>query len=122
MPLKTGDAAASGDQIEVVLPITSKNVYDPLVFEDMEPADCEPMELRSGGRRAGGLCPHLEFREEKVIFLIGLLEQGTYVLRYKLPADTPGEFHAFPTTGFAKYAPEVRAISDEMRLEIVDRE
>ncbi len=88
----------------------------------MKPAGCEPMELRSGGRWAGGLCPHLELRDEQVVFFIGLLEQGTHVLRYKLRAETPGRFHALPTTGFAMYAPEVRAISDEMRLEIMDRD
>ena len=32
----------------------------------------------------------------------------------------PGNFHALPTTGYAMYAPEVRAISDEMRLAIVE--
>jgi len=122
VPLATGDAVDSGDKIEVVLTITSKNVYDYLAFEDMKPAGCEPMELRSGGRWAGGLCPHIELRDEKVVFFIGLLEQGTHVLRYKMRAETPGRFHALPTTGFAMYAPEVRAISDEMRLGIVDRE
>jgi hypothetical protein len=122
VPIKIGDAVQTGDKLEVVLTITSKNVYDYLAFEDMKPAGCEPMELRSGGRWAGGLCPHLELRDEKVVFFIGLLEQGTHVLRYKMRAETPGKFHALPTTGFAMYAPEVRAISDEMRLRIVDSE
>ena len=119
-PLKTGDSVTSGDKIEVVLKITSKNTYDYLVFEDMKPAGCEPVEVRSGARWAGGVCAHIEFRDEKVAFFVGLLEQGQHVLRYKLRAETPGKFHALPTTGFAMYAPEVRAISDEMRLGIVE--
>lgn len=118
VPLKMGDTVASGDQVEVVLRITSKNVYDYLVFEDMKPAGCEPVELRSGGRWAGGLCANLELRDEKVVFFISLLEQGEHVLRYKLRAETPGTFHALPTAGYAMYAPEVRAISDEMHLKI----
>jgi uncharacterized protein YfaS (alpha-2-macroglobulin family) len=118
LPLKTGDAVVSGDQIEVVLKITAKNTYDYLVFEDMKPAGCEPVELRSGGRWAGGLCANLELRDEKVVFFIGLLEQGHHLLRYKLRAETPGRFHALPTAASAMYAPEVRAISDEMRLTI----
>ena len=109
---------ASGDQIEVVLKITAKNTYDYLAFEDMKPAGCEPVELRSGGRWAGGLCANLELRDEKVVFFIGLLEQGEHVLRYKLRAETPGHFHALPAKGFAMYVPEVNAISDEMRLRI----
>lgn len=118
VPLKNGDSVASGDKIEVVLKLTAKNTYDYLAFEDMKPAGCEPMELRSGGRWAGGLCANLELRDEKVVFFIGLLEQGQHVLRYKLRAETPGQFHALPTKGFAMYAPEVKAISDEMRLRI----
>jgi uncharacterized protein YfaS (alpha-2-macroglobulin family) len=118
IPLKNGDSVASGDKIEVVLNLTAKNTYDYLAFEDMKPAGCEPMELRSGGRWAGGLCANLELRDEKVVFFIGLLEQGRHVLRYKLRAETPGQFHALPAKGFAMYAPEVKAISDEMRLRI----
>lgn len=120
IPLKNGDAVTSGDQVEVVLKIHSKNTYDCLAFEDMKPAGCEPVDLRSGGKFAGGLCPNVELRDEKVVFFIGLLEQGDSILRYKLRAETPGTFHALPTSGFAMYAPEVRAISDEMRLKIND--
>jgi uncharacterized protein YfaS (alpha-2-macroglobulin family) len=121
VPLKTGDAVASGEQIEVVLKITAKNTYDYLAFEDMKPAGCEPVELRSGGRWAGGLCANLELRDEKVVFFIGVLEQGEHILRYKLRAETPGHFHALPTSGFAMYAPEVRGISDEMRLKVTEQ-
>lgn len=120
VPLHNGDAVTSGEQIEVVLKIHSKNTYDYLAFEDMKPAGCEPVDVRSGGRFAGGLCPNVELRDEKVVFFIGLLEQGDHILRYKLRAETPGTFHALPTSGFAMYAPEVRAISDEMRLKIED--
>jgi uncharacterized protein YfaS (alpha-2-macroglobulin family) len=120
VPLKTGDTVDSGDKIEVVLTITAKNTYDYLVFEDMKPAGCEPTEVRSGARWAGGICAHIEFRDEKVVFFCALLEQGEHILRYKLRAETPGKFHALPTSGHAMYAPEVRAISDEMRLGIVD--
>jgi uncharacterized protein YfaS (alpha-2-macroglobulin family) len=118
VPLKTGDSVASGDKVEVVLNITAKNSYDFLAFEDMKPAGCEAVEVRSGGRWAGGLCANVELRDQKVVFFIGMLEQGEHVLRYKLRAETPGQFHALPTKGFAMYAPEIKAISDEMRLKI----
>jgi len=118
VPLHNGDAVKSGDKIEVLLKLTAKNTYDYLAFEDQKPAGCEPVELRSGGRWAGGLCANLELRDEKVVFFIALLEQGQHVLRYQLRAETPGRFHALPAKGFAMYAPEVQAISDEMRLRI----
>jgi uncharacterized protein YfaS (alpha-2-macroglobulin family) len=116
--LKNGDTVASGDKIEAVLKISAKNTYDYLAFEDMKPAGCEPVELRSGGRWAGGLCADVELRDDKVVFFIGLLEQGEHILRYQLRAETPGLFHALPAKGFALYAPEVEAISDEMRLRV----
>ena len=119
--LHNGDSVDSGQQIEVVLKIHAKNTYDYLAFEDMKPAGCEPVEMRSGGKFAGGLCPNVELRDEKVVFFIGLLEQGDHILRYKLRAETPGTFHALPSSGYAMYAPEVRAISDEMRLKIDDK-
>jgi alpha-2-macroglobulin len=121
IPLHNGDAVTSGDQVEVVLKIHAKNTYDYLAFEDMKPAGCEAVDLRSGGKFAGGLCPNVELRDEKVVFFIGLLEQGDHILRYKLRAETPGTFHALPTSGYAMYAPEVRAISDEMKLKIDDQ-
>lgn len=121
VPLRSGDRVSSGDLIEVVLQITAKNTYDYLTFEDAKPAGCEPVEVRSGGRWAGGLCANVELRDTRTVFFLGLLEQGRHVLRYKLRAETPGSFHAMPTTGFAMYAPEVRAISDEMRLLIKER-
>ena len=121
IPLANGDAVVSGEQIEVVLRIKARNTYDYLMFEDMKPAGCEPVELRSGGRYAGGLCPNVELRDEKTVFFIGLLEHGDHILRYKLRAETPGKFHALPTQGSAMYAPEVRAISDEMRLQVRDK-
>ena len=48
--------------------------------QDLEGTATAAPASRSGGRWAGGLCPHVELRDEKVVFFIGLLEQGTHVL------------------------------------------
>ena len=48
------------------------------------------------------------------------MPQGTRVLRYRMRAEIPGRFHALPTNGYAMYAPEVRAISDEIRMNVKD--
>jgi hypothetical protein len=63
---------------------------------------------------------NVELRDSKVAFFLDRLPQGTRVLRYRIRAEIPGEFHALPTNGYAMYAPEVRAISDEMRLVVHD--
>ena len=120
MPLKDGDELASGDLLEVMLKITAKNTYDYLAFEDPKPAGCEPVEVRSGGQWQEGFCANVELRDTKTVFFVELLEQGEHLLRYRLRAETPGQFHALPATGTATYAPELHANSDEHRLNIRD--
>ena len=50
------------------------------------------------------------------------LPQGMWEIRYELRAETPGSFHALPVLGHAMYVPEVRANSDEIRVEVKERE
>lgn len=110
--LADGASLKSGDLIEVELILDSKNEYDYCVFEDLKPAGCEPVDLRSGERYGDGLCSNMELRDTKTAFFVDHLPQGTRVLRYRLRAEIPGTFHALPTNGYAMYAPEVRALSD----------
>ena len=118
--LADGAALQSGDMIEVELVLDSKNEYDDCVFEDMKPAGCEPLDLRSGERYGDGLCSNLELRDTKTAFFVDHLPQGTRVLRYRLRAEVPGAFHALPTNGYAMYAPDVRALSNGWHVTISD--
>ena len=119
IPLQTGAQVTSGDLLEVELLLTSKNDYDYLVFEDMKPAGCEPVDLRSGARW-GELCSNMELRDEKVVFFLSWLSQGEHLIKYRMRAEIPGKFHVLPTKGWAMYAPEIRANSAELRLRIRD--
>jgi uncharacterized protein YfaS (alpha-2-macroglobulin family) len=114
--LQPGTVVDSGDLLEVELFIESKNDYEYLVFEDLKPAGCEPVEVRSGGRHEGGLWSNMELRDQKVAFFITHLPQGTRTLTYRLRAEVPGSFHVLPTNGYAMYAPDIRALSDETTL------
>lgn len=115
-----GDRLSSGDLMEVELLIESKNTYEHLVFEDMKPAGCEPVEVRSGARFGNGLCSNVELRDDRVAFFVTRLPQGKRLLSYRLRAETPGAFHALPLTAYAMYAPAIRCISDEGNLRIED--
>lgn len=117
-----GDGAQlqSGDLIEVELRVEADNDYEYLVFEDLKPAGLEPVALRSGAAWDDGQASNVELRDEKVAFFVDFLSQGAHVLRYQMRAEIPGSFHALPTNGYAMYAPEVRAISDETRIEVKD--
>jgi uncharacterized protein YfaS (alpha-2-macroglobulin family) len=121
VPLEPGALVMSGDLIGVELALESKSEYSYLVFEDLKPAGCEAVELRSGSRYGGqGLYSNMELRDQKVAFFVGHLPQGRRLLTYRLRAEIPGEFHALPTNGYHMYAPDIRALSDKMRLRIRD--
>ena len=63
----------------------------------------------------------MELRDEKVAFLVRRLPRGTQTISYRLRAEIPGRFSALPAQGLGVYAPELRANSDEIKLEVVDR-
>jgi hypothetical protein len=42
------------------------------------------------------------------------------IINYKLRAEILGKFHVMPHKTYAMYAPEVKAISDEMRVQVTD--
>ena len=118
VPLKVGDAVTSGDTIEVELLLESKNDYEYLMFSDFKAAGTEAEEVRSGYARTGTMSAYMEVHDEKVCFFIRKLAQGKHRLSYRLRAEIPGKFSALPATADAMYAPELRANSDEMKIEI----
>lgn len=48
VPLNDGDTVQSGERVETVITIESKNNYEYLLFEDLKPAGLEAVQLRSG--------------------------------------------------------------------------
>ena len=116
--IKDGAGVKSGDLIEVELVVDAKNDYEYLVFEDMKAAGFEPVDVRSGYEFGNRLSYYVEMRDDKTAFFVSDLPQGRRVLRYRVRAEVPGTFHALPTNGYALYAPEVRATSDEKRVTI----
>ena len=59
-------------------------------------------------------------RLPEVAFFVTYLTQGEHLIQYRMRAEIPGTFHALPTLGWAMYAPELRANSDEKVLKVVD--
>jgi len=120
VPVKNGDELKSGDVIQVELKVKSDNDYTYVCFEDMKPAGCEPLQMRSGSKGQEGFCSYMELRDEKVVFFVSSLGQGEHLLRYRLRAEVPGVFHALPTSLFGMYVPELRANSEEILIKISD--
>ena len=78
------------------------------------------MQLQSGGLRLDWSWANVELRDQRVLFFLSYLHRGQHVLRYRLRAETPGNYHVLPANGFAMYAPEIRASSAGARLVIRD--
>jgi uncharacterized protein YfaS (alpha-2-macroglobulin family) len=109
----------SGDLLEVELEIDSKNHYEYLLFEDLKAAGTEPVDVRSG-YIPSAFGAYVEFRDERVCFFVRNLPRGKQSMSYRIRAEIPGRFSALPTRASAMYAPEIKANSDEMKLNIRD--
>ena len=117
--LKNLDTLTSGDLVEIELVIDSKNDYEYIMFEDMKAAGFEPVKLRSGYHR-NGLGAYMELRDERVALFVRRLARGRHSIAYRMRAEIPGRFSALPTKASAMYAPELKANSDEIKLQITD--
>ena len=119
-PLADLSAVTSGQEIEVKLEVTAKNNYEYIMLEDRKPSGFEPVALRSGSRYANGLCSNMELRDEKVVFFVTWLQQGTHEITYRMRAEAPGKVHAMPCRAEAMYAPRLGGISDSWTFEVTD--
>ncbi|HTH48878.1 MAG TPA: alpha-2-macroglobulin family protein, partial [Candidatus Limnocylindria bacterium] len=142
VPLNDGETVNSGERIETVVTIETKNDYEYLLFEDLKPAGFEAVEVRSGGslyarevKRSAAPATsqsagerdeftgrtrwvYPEWRDRKAALFIDKLPQGFWELRYEFRAETPGRFHALPVLAHAMYVPEIRANSAEVRVNV----
>ena len=127
VPLRDGDSIASGERVEVVVSVETKNDYTYLLFEDLKPAGLEAVELQSGQalfatsakeRRSAFI--YQELRDRKVALFADRLEQGIWEIRYTMRAEVPGTFHALPLLGQAMYVPDIRANGEEVRVTVTE--
>jgi len=63
---------------------------------------------------------YMEFRDNRVVFFVDRLARGKHSVAYRMRAEIPGRFSALPTKGWAMYAPELKANSDEIKLQVRD--
>jgi len=65
---------------------------------------------------------HQELRDDRTVIFADKLPEGVWEIRYDYRAEVPGAFHGLPLVAHAMYVPEIRANSDELRVEISDRD
>ena len=102
------DSLKSGDLVEVELEIDSKNDYEYIMFEDLKAAGFEPIDLRSGyGENSLGA--YVEMRDNRATFFIRHLAWGKNSVRYRLRAETPGQFSALPAVAQRNVRPGIES-------------
>jgi hypothetical protein len=72
VPLRDRESVISGERVEVVVTVETKNDYEYLIFEDLKPAGLEAVELQSGQPLHA-----YELREATVTRKLGAGEQPT---------------------------------------------
>ncbi len=63
----------------------------------------------------------MELRDEKVASFVRNLARGKHSVSYRMPAEITGQVSALPTRAYAKYAPELKGNSDEIKLRVQDK-
>ena len=116
--LKDGDVIASGDIIEVVMTVKTKNDVEYLMLLDPKPAGCESQETTSGYAWMGTVSGYKEIGDEEIRVFLSSLPMGQYQISHRLRAERPGRFSALPAVIEAMYAPELRGNSKEHKIGI----
>jgi alpha-2-macroglobulin len=115
-----GMPVESGVRVRVDLEVKANKAVEFLLVEDLKAAGFEAVAQQSGPEICEFKCSHVELRSDRVAFFLSQIPVGVTKLSYELRAEAPGRFHALPARVEAMYAPELRATSDEMRLEVRD--
>ncbi|MGC4123031.1 MAG: MG2 domain-containing protein [Myxococcales bacterium] len=118
--MEYGMALDSGERVRVDVDVTANKAVEFVMIEDLKPAGMEAVLQKSGPEVCNYACAHAELRTDRVAMFLTELRVGTVHLSYELRAEVPGKFHGLPARFEAMYAPEIKATSDEIRLEIRD--
>jgi alpha-2-macroglobulin len=127
------ESIAVDERVRVELTVTIPNDRVYVLLEDPIPAGTDAIDpnlLTSQSGLGGQIVPeegefgrgywgwwyfdHIQYRDEKVVFLSQYLPAGTYQYTYYLQANIPGTYQVMPATAREEYFPEVFGRSEGM--------
>lgn len=133
------DAISAGQNVRVELTVTVPNDRVYVVVEDPIPSGTDAIDpnlLTSQSGAGGSIVPaegefgrgfwgwwyfdHIQYRDEKVVFVSQYLPAGTYQYAYYLQPNIPGTYQVMPATARESYFPEVFGRSDGQVFTITD--
>lgn len=125
------DSIAANQRVRVELTVVVSNDRIYVVVEDPIPSGTDAIDpnlLTSQSGMGGRIVPaedefgrgywgwwyfdHIQYRDEKVVFLSQFLPAGTYQYTYFLQPNIPGAYQVMPATAREEYFPEVFGRSD----------
>jgi uncharacterized protein YfaS (alpha-2-macroglobulin family) len=136
--LGSSGSVGTGEEVTARITLTVPNELEYVKIEVPKPAGCEPLNPLSGwdahlvridasdSDRAtkasqsdeDGRALYREEHDDHSAFFLDHIEAGTWELRFRLRAVTPGDFRALPVVAEAMYAPEITSTSDARRVSI----
>ena len=107
-----------GDRIKVRIEIAADRAMDYLELVDARPSCTEPLSTRAGWRWSDGLSYYVTVGNTDTRFYIEHIDKGHYVAEYELYITNPGTFLSGAATMQCMYAPEFRAVSPAVSLQV----
>lgn len=133
------DTITAGQRVRVELTLVAPNDLVYAVVEDPLPSGAQAIDpdLETSASGFGGSVTrtdqqyhfgywgwwffnHIEYRDEKVVFLAHFLPAGTYQYTYFLETNIPGEYQVMPSIAREEFFPEVFGRSDGMLFTITE--
>lgn len=114
-----GAAVLSGDELECVLTLQTDTDRSYVCIEEPLPAGMEqivPDEIKPSG-----ICTHMEYRTDRVIFYCSIVPAGKHTLRFSMRAQFPGGYRILPSSAQCMYNPEIKGYSPGGIIRIRDR-
>lgn len=118
-PLKVGEKIKVGDEVEVLLTVSSKSPLEYVHLKDPRGAGFESNSLLSGYQWET-IGRYEEPRDSLMNFFFDRVPKGEYMMRHRFKATTSGVYKFNSATIQSMYAPEMTAYSSSFRLEVVE--
>lgn len=117
-PVSKATSLKVGDRVQVRLIVTAKRNMDFVHLKDVRASCMEPRQVLSGYQWQGGMGYYSTVSDAAVHFYFRHLPKGTYVLTYPVYITQKGNFTGGLSQIECLYAPEIRAHSEGISLQI----
>ncbi|HLR37780.1 MAG TPA: alpha-2-macroglobulin family protein, partial [Chitinophagaceae bacterium] len=117
-PISTNTTLKVGDKVQIRLIVKADRDMDFVHFKDIRASCMEPLQVLSGHQYQDGLSYYSTVNDAAVNYYFQQMSKGTYVFTYSVYITQSGNFTGGLSQIESLYAPEIRAHSEGMRLQV----